>query len=197
MVTLTRESKLTYEQSLLYNTSFKVKLYEDGGVWFAAGLEPNKRDIFQLSNIGDIDVLHRIKDKNVTGLVSWGCTSEYYYEWMLFSPVDAKPLTNVQDRPFFTKSDFDILHHQGDFKVSYRNAMFIRVVCPQGRVQSLRQVNSAEAAASFFSKYKREVQAVHSGKGGNPAVAHEWLESLTYTLEDRQGNLINEGSRND
>ena len=169
MITETRESKLTYEQGLLYNTSFKVKLYEDGGMWFAAGLEQDKRDIFQLSNIQDVDVLNRIKDKNVTGLVSWGCTSEYYYEWMLLSPMGAKPLTNPEDREFFTKSDFDILHHQGDFKVSYRNSRFIRITCSQGRVQSLRQVNSVEDAESFFERYKARVQAVHAGENGNPA----------------------------
>lgn len=113
MITEGRESKLTYKQNLLYNRKFRVYLYEDGGTWFAAGLEEGKQDIFILSNIADVSVLERIKDMDVTGLVSWGCTADYYYEWMLFYPVGCTSLiTDGSDRDKFTKADFDIIHHQ-------------------------------------------------------------------------------------
>ena len=176
MKTQERASKLTYEQGLLYHTSFQVKLYEDGGLWFAAGLEAGKRDIFQLSNVANVSVLENIKDTDVTALVSWGCNDRYYYEWMLLSPkgVELDWETN------FTKCDFDIIHHQGD---NMKDDRIIRIRCSEGRVQSLRSLGKEDAQA-FFERWKGRVIL-------NPLVTQAWLDGLTYTVEDRQGNIIN------
>ena len=191
MKTQMSTSKLTYEQGLLYKTQFRVKLYEDGGVWFAAGLEAGKRDIFQLSNIDNVEALVKLKEReDVTAGVSHGWTGDYYYEWMLFYASGLSSLVfDGRDRDKFTKADFDIIHHQGD---TMHNQLSIRIVCSQGRVQSLRGIRHWEDAQGLFERYKARVQAVHAGANGNPECTQEWLDGLTYTVEDRQGNVIND-----
>ena len=54
------------------------------------------------------------------------------------------------------------------------------VVCPEGRVQTTRTLNSAEDAPDAFRHYQWRLR---NSEHKNPTITDEWIESLTYNVE--------------
>lgn len=104
-------SQLTFEQSLKYRYKFDVYLYEDGGVWFVAGLETDKRDIFMLDNVDSVDVLETISKMDVplTAMVSTIQYEDYFREHLQVCTKGCMPFSNVADRQFWTFANFSIM----------------------------------------------------------------------------------------
>jgi len=57
----------------------------------------------------------------------------------------------------------------------------IRIVCAEGKTQSLRTMDSAEEAPDIFRRYKARLASVQQL---NPGITDEWLSGLTYSVED-------------
>lgn len=68
-----------------------------------------------------------------------------------------------------------------------RKRIYIKIVCSEGRTQSLRRITSAEQGERIFEGYKGQCMAV-----GNSGITQKWLDGLTYAIEDSKGNVIND-----
>ena len=60
----------------------------------------------------------------------------------------------------------------------------IRVVCSEGKTQSLRHIDLHEDAEVAFERYKTRLRWVRdSHNGANPGLTDEWIDTLTYKVE--------------